>query len=101
MSRSALTKAVADASGLGVIASDRAVVAVLGEMKKIVSEEGRLSIRGLGTFHTRQKAERTGRNPKTGRLAKIKARRVVQFKAGRIFKNLVNGGLTDENQRSD
>ena len=91
MTRADLSQAVSKESGLCIGKADKAVSAVLGQMKEIVAE-GRLSIRGLGSFQAREKAERNGRNPKTGELAKISARRVVQFKAYRKFKTLVNGG---------
>lgn len=91
MTRADISQAVSRESGLCIGAADKAVTAVLSQMKELVAEGG-LSIRGLGSFQAREKLERKGRNPKTGEIAKIRARRVVQFKAYRKFKTLVNGG---------
>ena len=41
-------------------------------------------------YNTRQKAERIGRNPKTGESAVISARRVTTFKASKLLKNKLN-----------
>jgi len=44
---------------------------------------------GFGSFLVRNRKARTGRNPKTGEMIKIKARRVPAFSAGSGLKNLV------------
>ena len=55
-------------------------------------KDGKVTIRGFGRFITRDKAQRDGRNPKTGEPAIITARRVVKFKAYDPFKQQVNQG---------
>ena len=50
---------------------------------KIKLEHGQsVKMSGFGNFVLRDKAERPGRNPKTGMAVTVKARRVVTFKAG-------------------
>ena len=44
----------------------------------------------LGNFSLRKKNERYGRNPKTGKEAIIKKRKVVRFKSSRLLKNNIN-----------
>lgn len=44
---------------------------------------------GFGTFTVSEKAERIGRNPKTGAEIKIPAKMAVKFKAGKAFKEAV------------
>jgi DNA-binding protein HU-beta len=45
---------------------------------------------GFGTFETRERAEREGRNPRTKEVIKIPASKVPVFKAGKEFKEIVN-----------
>jgi DNA-binding protein HU-beta len=51
-----------------------------------LKKEKRFSYPGFGTFAVRQRKARDGRNPKTGEKIKIKASRVVRFRAARILK---------------
>ena len=46
---------------------------------------------GFGTFEVRERAARTGRNPKTGDEIKIESSKVPAFKAGKALKDEVNG----------
>ena len=50
---------------------------------------GEVSVMGFGTFSAPQRAERQGRNPKTGEAVTIAARRVVKFKAGKGLRDAV------------
>ena len=67
---------------------------VLNAFTSIVTEElskgETVQLIGFGTFETRERAERTGRNPRTGEEMKISACRVPAFKAGKQFRNAVN-----------
>jgi nucleoid DNA-binding protein len=49
-----------------------------------------VTLRGLGSFNVSDKAERMGRNPKTGEDAIITARKVVIFKCSTVLKNHLN-----------
>ena len=51
-----------------------------------------VNLRAFGTFTTRNKRERVGRNPRTGTPAVIKPRRVTTFKASPRLINYVNNG---------
>ncbi|HRL00978.1 MAG TPA: HU family DNA-binding protein, partial [Vitreoscilla sp.] len=48
-------------------------------------------IAGFGTFAISERAERTGRNPKTGEPITIAAAKKPAFKAGKALKEAVNG----------
>jgi DNA-binding protein HU-beta len=50
-----------------------------------------VSLPGFGTFEVRERAARTGRNPKTGEKLKIAAAKVPAFKPGSTLKAAVNG----------
>ena len=91
MSKIHLTNAVAKRLDTSVSKAENYVEVVIDSIKQGVTEDGRLVIRGFGVFTTRGKAERMGRNPKTGKPALIKARKVIKFKATNLFKDKVNG----------
>jgi len=50
----------------------------------------KIEIRGFGSFRTRQRQPRVGRNPKTGARVEVPAKRIAYFKPGRELKDLVN-----------
>src|SRR6202163_1041172 len=52
----------------------------------------RIEIRGFGSFRTRQRRGRTGRNPKTGAKVEVPPKRILVFKPSRELKEQVNGG---------
>ena len=59
-------------------------------IQKTVSKGGKVTLVGFGTFESRKRAARTGRNPQTGKEIKIAAKTVPAFSAGKKFKELVN-----------
>jgi integration host factor subunit beta len=55
----------------------------------------KIEIRGFGSFRTRQRNARTGRNPKTGAKVDVPAKRVPFFKPSKELRDSVNpGGAT-------
>jgi len=68
---------------------EEAVETILATIKAGLHQGEPVILRGLGTFAVRAKRARLGRNPKTGTAAEIPARRVVAFKAGKLFKQAV------------
>jgi integration host factor subunit beta len=52
----------------------------------------KIEIRGFGSFRTRQRQSRVGRNPKTGARVEVPAKRIPYFKPSKELKELVNGG---------
>lgn len=61
----------------------------LEEIGKSLSDGQSVKIPSFGTFAVLQKKERPGRNPRTGKDAKISARRVISFKASPVLKKPV------------
>ena len=53
--------------------------------------EGAVKLSRFGNFVVREKNAREGRNPKTGRQARISARRVVSFRPSPLLKDAVDG----------
>ena len=63
-----------------------AVNGVLEEIEGSVARGERVSLSGFGTFDRRQRAPRTGRNPRTGETIQVGASVVPVFRAGTEFK---------------
>src|SRR3990172_11652122 len=51
----------------------------------------KIEIRGFGSFRTRQRNARIGRNPKTGARVDVPAKKIPYFKPSKELKDLVNG----------
>jgi integration host factor subunit beta len=54
--------------------------------------DDKVEVRGFGSFRTRQRKPRTGRNPKTGASVAVPAKRVPYFKPSKELRDLVNPG---------
>lgn len=60
------------------------------EITARLAEGGRVELRGFGTFSTRQRDARTGRNPRTGGAVDVPAKRVPYFKPGKEMRERLN-----------
>ncbi len=63
--------------------------ATLETIEKTVSKGKKITLVGFGTFESRKRAARTGRNPQTGKQIQISAKTVPVFTPGKKFKELV------------
>lgn len=90
MNKSELIDAVADNADLSKADATKAVDAVVESISNALKQGDKVSLVGFGTFSVRQRAARTGRNPKTGETIKIKAGNTPGFKAGKALKDAVN-----------
>ncbi|MBF0186439.1 MAG: integration host factor subunit alpha [Magnetococcales bacterium] len=74
--------------------SKKEATALAQEMLDIISsalEKGEdVKLSGFGNFHLKKKAERPGRNPRTGKEVTISARTVLTFKPSKLLKDLIN-----------
>src|ERR1700688_1547620 len=70
----------------GEVIVDTLFEAVIGALKS----GDKIEIRGFGSFRTRQRNARTGRNPKTGRHVDVPAKRVPFFKPSKELRDSVN-----------
>lgn len=75
--------------------SEVIVEAIFDSVVKALREDDKIEIRGFGSFRTRQRQSRIGRNPKTGARVDVPAKRIPYFKPSKELKDLVNQG-TDE-----
>ena len=90
MNKTELIAAVAEKTALTKAASGKAVDAVVAAITEELKKGEKVTLIGFGTFETRNRAARTGRNPQTGKEIKIKASKAPAFKAGKALKEAVN-----------
>ena len=88
--RASLAESIHEKFGLSRSHSADIVQSIIDEISDRLVEGEQVKIASFGTFHIRQKNERTGRNPRTGTEAKISKRKVVCFRPSRILKTGIN-----------
>ena len=71
--------------------SEVIVEAILGSVVRALRTGDKIEIRGFGSFRTRSRLPRVGRNPKTGDRVDVPAKRIPYFKPSKELKDLVNG----------
>jgi integration host factor subunit beta len=69
------------------------VNSVFDSMAEALHQGERIEIRGFGSFVVKQRQAREGRNPKTGRIVSVPAKRVPFFKVGKELKLRVDGKI--------
>ena len=84
-----IVAAVAKEAGLTKKDAEKAVNAFTEAVKAELKKGGKVQLIGFGTFETRKRAAREGRNPQTGKALKIAATTVPAFKAGKALKDIV------------
>jgi integration host factor subunit beta len=70
--------------------SEIIVETIFESIVKSLRAGDKIEIRGFGSFRTRQRKPRIGRNPKTGARVDVPARKIPYFKPGKELKDLVN-----------
>ena len=86
MTKAELVAEIGKKSKLSKADAERAINSFVDVAKKTLKKEGRLALVGFGTFVVSKRKARKGRNPRTGETIKIKASKVVRFKAGKALK---------------
>ena len=94
VTRADLTEAVYQEVGLSRNESAQLVESVLEEIASTLSTGESVKVSSFGTFSVRDKAERIGRNPKTGDEVPISPRRVLVFRASHVLKDRINRALS-------
>lgn len=89
MNKSELIEKMADAADISKAAAARALDAMTDEIAMTLKDGGTVSLIGFGTFSIKERAARTGRNPKTGDAIEIKASKTPSFKAGKALKDAI------------
>ena len=90
MKKSDLSAHVASQVSLSRSDADSAVNAVFSIISDALAREETVTIAGFGTFSTKRRPERQGRNPRTGENITIAASIVPSFKAGKTLRDAVS-----------
>jgi DNA-binding protein HU-beta len=90
MNKAELISSVAEKTELTKKDTEKAVGAILSTIEEALSKGDKVQLVGFGTFETRERAARKGRNPQTGEEIDIAAARVPVFKAGKALKDAVD-----------
>lgn len=89
MNKTELIRHIATAADLTQAEASDALNAVCAAIEVALKNGQDVQITGFGTFSVANRAERKGRNPKTGEPVLIPASRAVKFKAGKNLKDAV------------
>jgi DNA-binding protein HU-beta len=90
MNKTELISAIAEKSGLSKKDSEKALSATIDSIVEALKGGDKVQLIGFGSFEVKERAERTGRNPRTNEEITIPAAKQPQFKAGKAFKDALS-----------
>ena len=90
MNKSELIAKMAEKSGLTKKDNETVLKAFIERVEEALEGGEKVQLVGFGTFETRERAARVGRNPRTKEEIQIPASKVPVFKVGKEFKDIVN-----------
>jgi nucleoid DNA-binding protein len=90
MTKSELIKAIQSSVCVSTETAKEVIDEAIIQITIALGNGDEVNLRGLGSFSVTDKAERMGRNPKTGEDAIITARKVVKFTCSTVLKNHLN-----------
>jgi DNA-binding protein HU-beta len=91
MNKAELIDKIAKDAGVTKVQANDALDSFTGAVVAALKKGDRVTLVGFGTFSVSERAARNGRNPQTGAVIKIKARKVPKFKAGKEFSTKISG----------
>ena len=89
MNKTELIEQIAAQADISKAAAGRALDGAIEAVKASLKKGQPVTLVGFGTFSVKERAARTGRNPKTGEELQIKASKVPSFKPGKGLKDSV------------
>lgn len=90
MNKAELITSMAEKSKLTKKDAEAALKAFIDSVQEALEKNEKVQLVGFGTFETRERAAREGRNPRTKETIAIPASTVPVFKAGKEFREKVN-----------
>jgi len=90
MNKSDLIEVLSKEKGLTLRDAEDVVNAIFNGMTKALSNGERVEIRGFGSFKIKNYKGYTGHNPKTGKIIKVKPKKLPFFKCGKELKERVD-----------
>ncbi|MBS1782673.1 MAG: HU family DNA-binding protein [Bacteroidetes bacterium] len=92
MNKAELIDKISKDAGITKAQANDAIDAFTSSVVTTLKKGGRVTLVGFGTFSVSERSARNGRNPQTGAVIKIKARKVPKFKAGKDFATKIASG---------
>lgn len=89
MNKTELIAAMAETSGLSKKDCDAALAAFITTVETALKSGEKVQLIGFGSFEVKERAARTGRNPRTKETVEIPASKAPVFKAGQAFKDAI------------
>ncbi|HIT53796.1 MAG TPA: HU family DNA-binding protein [Candidatus Fimivicinus intestinavium] len=89
MNKTELVNAVAEKADFSKKDAEKAVAAVIESITEALTQGEKIQLVGFGTFEVRERAEKQGRNPRTGEAMTVPASKLPAFKAGKALKDAV------------
>ncbi len=83
MNKAELIAKIAEDAGITKVQANATLGAFVEAVTKTLKKGDKVTLVGFGTFSVSKRAARNGRNPQTGAVIKIKAKKVAKFKAGK------------------
>ena len=90
MNKTELILSISEKAGLSRKDAEKALNAAVETITEALAREEKVQIVGFGSFETKSRAERIGRNPRTKEDVIIPASKAPAFKAGKALKDAVN-----------
>ncbi len=90
VNKTQLVEKIAGSADISKASAGRALDAFIEAVTETLKTDDQVALVGFGTFSVRERAARTGRNPKTGEEIQIAAAKVPSFKAGKALKDACN-----------
>jgi DNA-binding protein HU-beta len=85
-----MIEAIAKSADISKAAAGRALEATVTTIKTSLRKGGSVTLVGFGTFYVTKRAARSGRNPRTGAVIKIKSAKIPKFRPGKALKDAIN-----------
>lgn len=90
MNKTELIERLAERCGVSRSEAQRVLDGLIEIVTDCLRHGEDVTLTGFGTFHVKQRAARTGRNPRTGETVSIPASRTPGFKVGKTFKDALS-----------
>ena len=90
MNKTQLIEAVVAKTGMKKKDADAAIAATFASIMEALTKNDKVQVSGFGSFDTKQRAARTGRNPHTGAEIKIAAYKCASYSPSKALKDAIN-----------
>ena len=90
MKKSEIEKVLATKFNLHLQQSEQIMDTIINHMTKVLENDGRIEIRGFGSFFTKKYDSFDGRNPRTGDLVKVPPKKLPHFRPSKDLLKKLN-----------